>query len=431
MIDSKDDQLNGSNNNWKKYPRQNQEKWNTLAIFKDDKILLMKFNDPVSNRSEIDIPDKNKNYNIKREIEDINSNIQTNVCESYKYLVDSSNIDFSSDMLDTFRKSFKIKHNLKSEYWELAAQGEHETPLQKYYRLKFETEELLIQESIFQIVDENDHNEKLCANIGFQIQNILNKLFICSVSGHFKLLEIYKTTVIVTLRNFIISTFLEKHLFSTYKEKFVSINNMSRVLNIKITLNNLKPSTVQSLQISQLEDHLQKLEKIIGSEKPILMRLVGVNSNKGLVEAVSMLKGMSKLILPQINVIESRAVYLLPKLKQITSKLVDQKLETDRKTNKLYETIIRAREESNLLPHVIQRMKILDIFRHKVEILAITMNNLNTEYSETSKNLKKNELLLNNIETHIPKHLSSVVSNLQFLNDQIKMFADRLKNIEV
>lgn len=66
-----------------------------------------------------------------------------------------------------------------------------------------------------------------------------------------------------------------------------------------------------------------------------------------------------------------------------------------------------------------------------VEILAITMNNLNTEYSETSKNLKKNELLLNNIETHIPKHLSSVVSNLQFLNDQIKMFADRLKNIEV
>lgn len=59
------------------------------------------------------------------------------------------------------------------------------------------------------------------------------------------------------------------------------------------------------------------------------------------------------------------------------------------------------------------------------------MNNLNTEYSENSKNLKKNELLLNNIETHIPKHLTSVVSNLQSINDQIKMFADRLKNIEV
>jgi len=81
-----------------------------------------------------------------------------------------------------------------------------------------------------------------------------------------------------------------------------------------------------------------------------------------------MLKGMSKLILPQINVIESRAVYLLPKLKQITSKLVDQRLEVDRKTNELYETIVRAREESNVLPHIIQRMNILDIFRHKGKI---------------------------------------------------------------
>jgi len=40
----------------------------------------------------------------------------------------------------------------RNEYWELAAQGERETPLQKYYRLKFETEDLLIQESIFQVV---------------------------------------------------------------------------------------------------------------------------------------------------------------------------------------------------------------------------------------------------------------------------------------
>lgn len=31
----------------------------------------------------------------------------------------------------------------RNEFWELAAQGEKETPLQKYYRLKFETEELL------------------------------------------------------------------------------------------------------------------------------------------------------------------------------------------------------------------------------------------------------------------------------------------------
>jgi len=59
------------------------------------------------------------------------------------------------------------------------------------------------------------------------------------------------------------------------------------------------------------------------------------------------------------------------------------------------------------------------------------MNNLRTQYSETSKTLKNNELLLNNIETFIPKHLESVVSNLQSLNSRIEVFADRWKNIEM
>jgi len=45
---------------------------------------------------------------------------------------------------------WNIISDFRSEYWELAAQGEQETPLQKYYRLKFETEDLVIQVSNFQ-----------------------------------------------------------------------------------------------------------------------------------------------------------------------------------------------------------------------------------------------------------------------------------------
>ncbi|XP_060858055.1 dynactin subunit 2-like [Metopolophium dirhodum] len=405
MNDSKDVQLNGTSN-WKTRPRQIQEKWDTLAIFKDDKLVLMKFNNT--------------------EIEDINSNNQTNVCGSYKYFVDSSYVHFSLDILDSFSKSFKIKHKLKSEYWELAAQGEQETPLQKYYRLKFETEDLLIQESNFQIVNESDQNEILCANIGLKIQNILNKLCIYSVNEQL-LLESQETTNIFNLQTYITTKLLEKCLSSVDKEQFIVINNISKVLSIGKKFKDLKPNTskiVQLLQISRLEDRLRKLEVIIGSEKSILMRLVDSNNSDGLVEAVYILRESSKLILPQINVIESRIVNLLPKLKQITSKQLDQNLEVDQKTNKLYEFVLRAREKSNLLSHTIQRMTILDIFRHKVETFAVTMNNLRTQYSETSKTLKKNELLLNNIETYIPKHLANVVSNLQSINAQIEGFAD-------
>jgi len=89
-----------------------------------------------------------------------------------------------------------------------------------------------------------------------------------------------------------------------------------------------------------------------------------------LVETVYILKGLSKLILPQVNVIESRIVYVLPKLKQITSKLLDQNLEVDKKMNKLYGVILKAREKPNLIPHVIHRMAILDMFRFKGNILV-------------------------------------------------------------
>ncbi|XP_022168890.1 uncharacterized protein LOC111032751 [Myzus persicae] len=412
MNDPKETQFNGTSN-WKSHPRHIQEKWETLAIFKDDKLVLMKFNNP--------------------EIEDINSNIQRNVSGYYKYFVDSSNVNFSPDVLDSLNKSSKIKHKLKSDYWELAAQGEQETPLQKYYRLKFETEDLLIQESNFQIVNKIDQNESLCVNIGFQIQNILNKLLMYSVDGQL-FLESHENTKIFNLQNYISTKLLEKYLCRVDKEQFILINNISKVLNIETTLTDLKPNTLKSVQlqqISRLENRLQKLEVIIGSEKTILIRLAGNNNSDGLVEAISVLRGLSKQILPQINVIESRVAYLLPKLKQITSKELDQHLEVDKKTNKLYEALLRAREESNLLPHILQRMTILEIFRLKVEAFAVTVNNIRTQYSETSKTLKNNALLLNNIETYIPKHLASAVSNLQSLNARIRMFDDRLKNIEV
>lgn len=59
------------------------------------------------------------------------------------------------------------------------------------------------------------------------------------------------------------------------------------------------------------------------------------------------------------------------------------------------------------------------------------MDNFTTQYSKTYKTLKNNELLLNNIETHIPKNVASVVSDLQSLNTQIEMYTDRLKNVEI
>lgn len=62
-----------------------------------------------------------------------------------------------------------------------------------------------------------------------------------------------------------------------------------------------------------------------------------------------------------------------------------------------------------------------------VERLAATINNLNIQYSETSKTLENNNQLLSGIETQINEEVTNMVSNMQSLNTQIKDCANHLK----
>lgn len=62
-----------------------------------------------------------------------------------------------------------------------------------------------------------------------------------------------------------------------------------------------------------------------------------------------------------------------------------------------------------------------------VERLAATINNLNVQYSETSKTLENNDQLLNGIKIHVVKEVTSIVSKVQSLNAQIKDCANHLK----
>lgn len=66
-----------------------------------------------------------------------------------------------------------------------------------------------------------------------------------------------------------------------------------------------------------------------------------------------------------------------------------------------------------------------------VGTFAVTDNNFNVQYSKTSEVHKSNELLLNNIESHITKNVAKVVMNLQSLNTQIEVLGNRLKCIDL
>lgn len=69
-----------------------------------------------------------------------------------KYL--TGNVDFS----DRLSKKIRTGYDARSGEWELAGEGEKETPFQKFHRLKCETRELLEELTILQ-QNETDINK--------------------------------------------------------------------------------------------------------------------------------------------------------------------------------------------------------------------------------------------------------------------------------
>lgn len=97
-----------------------------------------------------------------------------------------------------------------------------------------------------------------------------------------------------------------------------------------------------------------------------LQKRLGVCESGGLIEAVRLLLGQLSVLNPtQLDAVDTRVSNLLPKLEQTAAKLDSQDPEKDKKINELYEIILKATQESHLLPEVLQRMVALESLHQK------------------------------------------------------------------
>jgi len=97
-----------------------------------------------------------------------------------------------------------------------------------------------------------------------------------------------------------------------------------------------------------------------------LQKRLGICESGGLIEAVRLLLGqLSVLNSTQLDAVDTRVSNLLPKLEQTAAKLDSQDPEKDKKINELYEIILKATQESHLLPEVLQRMVALESLHQK------------------------------------------------------------------
>lgn len=80
---------------------------------------------------------------------------------------------------------------------------------------------------------------------------------------------------------------------------------------------------------------------------------------------------LSVLSSSQLDAVDTRVSNLLPKIEQTAAKIDCQDPEKDKKINELYEIILKAKQESHLLPDVLQRMVALESLHQKGKILCL------------------------------------------------------------
>jgi len=374
-----------------------------------------------------DLPEEDQPLDYaEKENEDIDR-IKLEPTEAYKRfkdkVVNSNSIDFSDKLGSSLKTGYK-----SNQLWELAARGEKETPLEKYYRLKLETEELVQEINSLQ-ENKNDLDEQSCANIGSQVQDVLLKLSTLNIEESFKQqLGELGATEIDNLQKHVetITELLNRQPSNSQATK----ENVSQALNFQALIRPNKAQLDQISQISRLEERLRKLESTIGTSALTLKRL-GVCESSGLIETVHLLLGqLSILNSAQLDAVDTRVSNLLPKLEQTAAKLDRQDPEKDKKINELYEIILKSKQESHLLPDVLHRMVALESLHQKVGKLVVTINNLSTQHTENSQNIDKNEVFLKTIESHINENMKKINSNIQSLNTRVEVVAEKLKQSE-
>lgn len=255
----------------------------------------------------------------------------------------TGHVDFS----DKIGRKLRTGYDARSGNWELAGEGEKETPIEKCRRLQCEMNELLQEIAQLQndasISKENKESYEAVGMVVNSAKKVLDSLRLEQALGKEAVAAASESEV--------------KKLFAQVDEYKKSGGSV--VLPSAPAATELAYTT----RIAELENSLHQLEKAIGAQPEKLSRLAGQLGTNSLLEAVQQLSTKAALLQPtQLDLIEARLTNLATKMDAIAEKSSgsNQDATRDQKTLELYEIAKRTEPITQLLPNMLQRMQALE-----------------------------------------------------------------------
>lgn len=256
----------------------------------------------------------------------------------------TGHVDFS----DRIGKKVRTGYDAKSGNWELAAEGEKETPIEKCRRLQCEMNELMDEISQLQndatVSKENKQAYEAVGMVVTGAKKVLDSLRLEQVLGK----ETVSTSSDNELKKLILQ--VEQYKKSGGSVVVPQITTVNRELE-------------HTTRIAQLEHHLHQLEKTIGAQPEKVSRLASDFGTCTLLDTVQQLSTKAALLQPgQLDLIEARLSNLATKMDAIAEKSSgsNQDATRDQKTMELYEIAKRTEPIAQILPNMLQRMQALE-----------------------------------------------------------------------
>ncbi|XP_063383718.1 dynactin subunit 2 [Cydia fagiglandana] len=299
-------------------------------------------------------------------------------------------VDFSD------RLSRKSRIGYRAGEYELAAEGEPETVLERYNRLRCEFSDLLEQVAEQQnkaTESEKDEYSRLATQIN-ATKKILEEL---------KLEE--GEHVDPTAEK------LKEYLAQGGKKKQPGVATASLKLKPEVNL-------AQTTRIAQLEHRLHKLEQAAGvRDEEAFRRLQAATGEATLCGAAATLAAQTALLRPaELAAADARAASLLANVEAIRAARPSDP-ELDAKVNELYKLVQQIDGISH--SEILERMEALESLHNQASNFGKSLTELETLQSTIASGVKNNKELLQGVQEVFAHNIDSLQKEIKKLDDRI------------
>ncbi|XP_030750200.1 dynactin subunit 2 [Sitophilus oryzae] len=368
-----------------------------------------------------DLPESEQADNFYETENDPVERIHLSSAEAYskfkgKFL-NATNVDFS----ERVSKHIRTGYDATSGNWDLAGQGQQETPIQKYQRLQCEMKELL--EEVNNLSKDKSDATQDCLVPTEQVEQSLKLLADLKLEESLGEEIVSKITDPEGAQIKKLLAQLEQFKQNISGKEGTKPKNIDDGIVYQFKYRPEHAKLQQTARISELESRLHRLESVLGSSSDKLSRLTVATNKESLLEAAQYLSATASLLdSSQLDHIEGRLSALAQKLESISQKKkeIQQDEEKDKMILELYELVKDSENITKLLPQTIQRLKALEALHNKATDFTKTLAQIEVIQSEIQGNVQNNKTLLQGVQESFAINLNEINQTVISLDSRIK-----------